>query len=244
MKNFLLALQFLTILPIKIKPKVKEKDFGRSLQYFSIVGMLIGLILSITAHAFGFLPSSVVSIIILIVYTSITGGIHLDGFADTCDGLYGGHSKEKILEIMRDSRIGVMGVIGVSLLLLFKFSILAAIPKGALLRALILMPAFGRCWQAFSCFASKYAREQGKAKYFIEYATRREVLFTSIATAILSVLLFQINGLILLAVSSIPTFLFMQHIKGRINGMTGDTIGAINEMAEVSMLFFALLIYT
>ncbi|MBU2102175.1 MAG: adenosylcobinamide-GDP ribazoletransferase, partial [Candidatus Omnitrophica bacterium] len=101
MKRFLIALQFLTILPFSIKGKIEKEDFGRSLVYFPIVGLLLGFFLASIAYISLSLPPMVRSILILVVWMVITGGIHLDGFADTCDGFYGIRPREEILKIMR-----------------------------------------------------------------------------------------------------------------------------------------------
>ena len=238
MKRFFIALQFLTILPIRIKPKIKDEDFGKSLAYFPMVGMLIGLILALSSFFFGFLPHTVSAILILVVAIVITGGMHLDGFADTCDALYGSKPRERILEIMRDSRIGVMGTIGIVSLLLLKFTLIANIPKDILWKALIMMTVFARWAQVLACFTSNYAREKGKAKHFIEYNGKGEFLTGCFFTIALSLLLMKFKGVILLAISLLPVFLFMSYVKRRIGGMTGDTIGATSEIAEVALLFF------
>mgnify|MGYP001589761025 CR=1 FL=1 len=242
MKRFLVALQFLTILPVKIKSEIKEKDFGDSLLYFPVVGLLIGLLLSLGVLSFSFLPALVKSAMILILSILITGGIHLDGFADTCDGFYGNKSGEKILEIMRDSRIGVMGVIGIVSLLLLKFSVIVSLSEAPLWKILIMMPVFSRWSQALACNAASYARREGKAKYFMEYASRRDVIIGGIFTLIISVLLMQHRGLVLFFASLIPVSLFLYYIKRRIKGMTGDTIGAVNEIAEVCVLLFGFIL--
>lgn len=239
MKRFLIALQFLTILPIKIA-SVKNRDFGKSLLYFPIVGAFIGLVLCMVAILSGFLPDIVRAAIIIITSVIITGGFHLDGFADTCDGLYGSKPKEVILDIMRDSQIGVMGVIGILSLLLLKFTLIASMPQGILLKSLILMSVFGRCSQVFACYTSNYARKEGKAKYFIEYADRREFLVASLFTLVIFLLLIRLNAIVVLILSSLPVFIFVNYAKKRIGGMTGDTIGATNEIAEAAMLFVCL----
>ncbi len=241
MRGFLIALQFLTILPIKIKSEIKEKDFGKSLLYFPIVGILIGLVLSLTAFLFGFLSNLIAGIFVLIISLFITGGIHLDGFADTCDGFYQSKPKEKILEIMRDSRVGVMGVIGIVCLLLLKFILIVSIPREVLWKSLIMMAVFARWSQVLACYTSNYAREEGKAKYFIEYAGKREFLAGSFLTIALFLLLMELEGVILLILSFLPVFLFINYVKRRIGGMTGDTIGATSEIAEIVVLFFTVI---
>ncbi len=243
MKRFLIALQFLTILPIRIRREIKQEDFGKSLLYFPLIGMLLGLLLAATASLFSFLPNLVRGAVILIASIIITGGIHLDGFADTCDGFYGRNPKEKILNIMRDSRIGVMGVIGIVCLLLFKFTLIVNIPQNILWKSLIMMTVFARWSLVLACYVSNYARKEGKAKYFIKYVGKKEVLIGGLFTLVISLLLMKITGFILFILSIIPVFLFISYAKKKIDGMTGDTIGATSEIAEAGMLFFALCCY-
>lgn len=241
MKQFLIALQFLTILPIKIKSEMKKRDFGKSLLYFPIVGILIGLLLSITAFLFGFLPDLVTGVLILIVSILITGGIHLDGFADTCDGFYGSRSKDEILKIMRDSRVGVMGAVGVVSILLLKFSLIVSMPQYMLWKSLIAMAIFARWTQVLACYTSNYARKEGRAKYFIEYASKKEFLTGAFFTIVLFILLIGLKGIIVFIIALLPMFLLTNYIKKRIDGMTGDTIGAMNEIAETVVLLLMLI---
>ena len=124
MRKFFVALQFLTIFPLKIRD-IEEQELGQSLVYFPVVGAIIGLISVFSLFIFSsILPSSTTNVLILIILMFITGAIHLDGFADTCDGFYAGKDKENILQIMRDSHIGVMGVMGLIGILLLKFTLL------------------------------------------------------------------------------------------------------------------------
>jgi len=241
MKSFKIALQFLTILPLRIKSEPKKEDFGKSLLYFPLVGLLIGLLLSLTAVIFFFLPNIVAAALVLIVSVVITGGIHLDGFSDTCDGFYGRNPKERILEIMRDSRIGVMGVIGIVSILLLKFTLFTSIPKNLLWKSLIMMSVFARWSQVFACFSSNYARADGKAKYFIEYAGKKELILGALFTVLIFLLLAKVTGLILFTLAFLPVFLFINYAKSKIGGMTGDTIGAASEIAEVFVLLFTLI---
>ncbi len=241
MKRFLIALQFLTVLPIKIKSGVKRKDFGAALVYFPIAGALIGLSLALILLVFGFLPHLVTAVLVLIGSIVITGGLHLDGFADTCDGFYGSRPKEKILEIMQDSRVGVMGAIGIASLLLLKFSLIASLPQNILCKALIMMVVFARWSCVLACYTSNYARKEGKAKYFVECAGKRELLIGGLFTTASFLLLLKFKGAILLILSLFPVFLFINYVKKKIGAMTGDTIGATSEVAEISVLFFALI---
>lgn len=236
MRRFIIALQFLTIFPVKIRKDLKKEDFGKSLIYFPFSGMLIGLFLVLILYLFAFLPHLVTIAIVLIASIVITGGMHLDGFADTCDGFYAGRSKEEILAIMRDSRIGTMGVIGIFCLLLLKFALLASIQENILWKPLIMMPLFARWAQLFLCYISKYAREEGKARFFIEYADRKSLILGSIFSVGIFLLLTSLRGLILFFLSTLAVILFMYYVKRRLGGMTGDTIGAASEIAEVALL--------
>jgi adenosylcobinamide-GDP ribazoletransferase len=239
-KRFLIALQFLTVLPIKIKSEIAQKDFGGSLLYFPAVGMLIGLLLAGMVLLLGFLPGPVVGVLILIVSIVITGGIHLDGFADTCDGFYGKWPKEKILEIMRDSRIGTMGAAGVVCLLLLKFTLIVSIPENVLWKQLIMMMVFARWSQVLACYTSDYAREEGKGKYFVSHARKASLFAGSVFTVILFLLLMRFKGIVLFVPSFAGILLFINYAKKKIGGMTGDTIGATSEIAEIAVLFFGL----
>jgi len=240
MRRFLIALQFLTILPIRIKSKILAEDFGKSLLFFPAVGVLIGVMLTLALFLLKFLPTLVIGAFILVLSIIITGGIHLDGFADTCDGFYGNRPKERTLEIMRDSKVGVMGVIGIVSLLLLKFSLIVNISQGVLWKILIVMVVFGRWSQVLACYISEYARKEGKAKYFVEYASGDEFRIGTFFTLVLFFVLLGLKGVVLFAFSLVPVILFINYAKKKIGGMTGDTIGAASEVSEIIILFFGL----
>lgn len=240
MKRFLIALQFLTILPIKIKSEIKEEDVGRALFYFPLSGVLIGLALAAVALFLRFLPGLVAAACLLVVSIFITGGIHVDGFADTCDGFYGRRPKKEILEIMRDSRIGVMGAVGVVLLLLLKFVLFSGIPKDFLWKAIIMMCCFARWAQTAGCLLP-YARSEGKAAAFIKYARRADVITGGVFVLFIFSALWGIKGIAIFFSSLVVLALFIYYVRHKIGGMTGDTLGAANEIAEISALFFTLI---
>ena len=241
MKRFLIALQFLTILPVRITSEIAKEDFGKSLRYFPLVGMLLGLALSGAALLSYVLPIPVVTVLIVILSLLLTGGLHLDGFADTCDGFYGRRSREKILEIMRDSRVGVMGVAGVFCLLSLKGVLIASLPQNGLGKVLILMTLFARWSQVLVCCTSPYARAEGKARYFVEYAGVKELLAGGFFTVAVFLLLMRLWGLVLFVLSLLPVVLFLGYVRHKLGGVTGDVIGAASEIAEVTVLLFGLL---
>jgi len=238
MKHFFIALQFLTILPLKIKGEMKDEDFRKSLVYFPLIGLIIGIVLVLSLGLLNFFPVLVKGAIVILISAILTGGIHLDGFADTCDGFYGFHSRERILEIMRDSRIGAMGAIGLVCLLLFKFSLLVSIPYIDFWKVLIIMPVFSRWVQVLSCYSAHCIRKEGKAKLFIENVTLNGVISGGLFTFFLFLLLTGLKGVLLFILAFISTFLVIKYVKKKIGGMTGDTLGAISEVAEVLVLLF------
>ncbi len=241
MKNFLIALQFLTILPVKINSGIKESDFGKALLYFPLVGILIGFLLALASIVFAFLPNLVTGSLLIIILIVISGGIHLDGLCDTCDGFYGLKPKQDMLNIMRDSRTGVMGVIGVVTILLLKFTLIVSIPGQYLCKSLIIMAVFSRWSQAFACYASSYARKDGKAKDFIDHAKRTDIAVGGAATLIIFLIAAQLKGIAVFVSALICVFLFIRYSEKKIGGMTGDTIGALSEISEASVLFFILI---
>lgn len=241
MKHLLIALQFLTILPFKLRADIKKEDGARSLIYFPIVGIIIGAILSIISLSYLFLPMVVVGVVTLIASAFITGALHLDGFVDTCDGFYGSKPKEEVLKILRDPRCGVMGAVGITLLLLLKFSLIISISRGVLWQSLVVMCCFSR-WAQTICCLMPYSRKEGKAEAFIKYARKKDIIIGGLFTILVSGALFGLKGIVIFFVSLIPALLFIRYAKARIGGMTGDTIGAVNEIAEVSVLFCVLII--
>ena len=145
MKAFVAAVRFLTILPVGRGGETEVRDWARSMALFPMVGALVGLVLA-GAHILlaPLLPGLAPSVIVVLLLVLLTGGLHLDGLADTCDGFYAGRSKEEILKVMKDSRIGVMGAVALCADLLLKVSLLADIPSPAIPGTLIVMPAAGR----------------------------------------------------------------------------------------------------
>ncbi|MFH1504429.1 MAG: adenosylcobinamide-GDP ribazoletransferase [Candidatus Omnitrophota bacterium] len=247
-KHFLIALQFLTIFPVKIKPEIKEKDFGKSLLFFPAIGLVMGFILSGIVFFLGNFPVFLIVAVVLAGSIILTGGLHLDGFADTCDGFYASGSfaldkrKEKALEIMRDSHIGAMGTIGIACVLILKFAFLSSINPVMLWRILPAMFVFSRWALSFSCYLSNYAREEGKAKVFIENANKKEIIGGAVFTLPALLALLGTKGIPIFILAAIVIFLFVQYSKKKIGGITGDTLGAVNEIGEVIFLFLAVVL--
>ncbi|MFC2140406.1 adenosylcobinamide-GDP ribazoletransferase [Candidatus Auribacterota bacterium] len=241
MTKFLLALQFLTIIPVKIKKEVSDKEIGQSTLFFPLIGLLIGFILGLTSLLVIIFPGIILASLIIIVEIILTGGLHLDGFMDTCDGFYGHRPREKRLEIMKDSRVGAMGVIGVILLLLLKLSLLSHLSPMILGKVLLLMTLYGRFIQVLCCTIFEYAKKDGKGSIFVRYTSFKQLLGATLFT-FPCFFIFQLKGIFLFFIPLLVILIFSQICIKKITGMTGDTIGAANEIAEVSLLLVAFIL--
>jgi adenosylcobinamide-GDP ribazoletransferase len=239
--GLLAALQFLTILPVKRSFTVEE--LGRSTVSFPVVGLFVGLLLAGLCYLLDIvLPGSVVNIILVAGLAICSGGLHLDGLADTCDGMAGHRTPEQRLEIMRDSRIGGFGAIGLALFLLSEYVLLNSIPDTSRLFALILAPTLSRWAMVNAIFVYPYARKTGLGKAYKEAVSWRQILVATVVAALVSLLLFRIAGAIIIAAVWIITNLLALFFKNRLNGLTGDTYGFLNEIGTLSVFFIVILL--
>ncbi len=239
--GFLAALRFLTIIPL---PRVREttsEEIGRSLAYFPLVGLLIGLILfGIDKGLAEILPSFVGSAVLLIALLVLTGANHLDGFIDTCDGLVAGRTPQQRWEIMRDSRVGAFGVIGACSFLILKYVSLAGVPESSRMEALILMPVLGRCAAVWAIFAFPYARPQGLGRVFKDHVTWPAVALATVVALAVSIGFMEFTGLAVMFGVGLVTFGMSALLRQKFAGLTGDTYGAVIEVGEVSSLFLVI----
>ena len=237
MKGFLLALQFLTTFPVNKDLKADVSELRRSMSWFPLVGALQGLILVAAYFIFStLLPDSVVMGLLLLVLVLTNGGLHVDGFADTVDGLAGGKSAEDRLRIMRDSSTGAIGVLFVVLLMLLKFLSLQELPEEARPQAIFLFPVFGR-WAMvpLACWAP-YARPSGGLGAAFAGNSRDVLIKATLAAAILLSLLLGILSLVLVLVFGIILYVSSGYFKRKLGGVTGDVFGFHSEIAEVFFL--------
>lgn len=236
-KSFLLAVQFLTALPIKIK-QFDESKLAQSLIFFPLVGILLGTILiwiNNVLYSLNFQEFSL-DIIIVIALIALTGGLHLDGLSDTFDGISSGKNKEETLAIMRDSHAGVMGISSVISIILLKIALLYSINAELKPIALLLMCVSGRWSMVFSMFLFPYARPEGKARAFIRGMNSKIFFFATLIAIACVYLIWNAKGLLILIIIACFTWIFGRIIRNKIGGITGDTIGATNEIMETVAL--------
>ncbi|MDP3016156.1 MAG: adenosylcobinamide-GDP ribazoletransferase [Deltaproteobacteria bacterium] len=244
MKDFLRAISFLTILPVGKSLSFGEKELARSMAFFPLVGLVIGLLLALGYHLLPFfLPRPLVLWLTIGLLAFLTRGLHLDGFADTMDGLASGGSRQKILEVMRDSRIGAFGVIGLILLIGAKYLSLNHISNDLIVHSLILMTVMGRNAMVLVCYRSPYARSDGGlGKPFAENLGIREVILASILSFGIVLWLTGMKGIVIFLGIGLFSFGYRFFFIKKLGGVTGDILGAANEVAELLCLLVLIIL--
>lgn len=244
MNSFLLALQFLTIIPIRVKEEAEEK-LSCTLVYFPVVGLLLGLILSglnfiLTQLSFYPLLINTILVVALII---LTGALHLDGLADTLDALASGKDRQGMLEIMRDPHIGTMGALGLVSVVLLKIAILSSLDNNIKNMALIFMCVLSRWSLIAAIYLFPYARNEGKAKAFFGNLNLKELIFPTAFTLFFVCLIWRWRGLLVFAVALIFMYISNRYAAKRIGGITGDVLGATLELNEVFILAASMLMF-
>ena len=233
--GFLAAIQFLTVVPPLIRRPLTPAELGRAVGWFALVGVLLGGLLAGADTGLTLLfPPGVTAALLLALWVLVTGALHLDGFLDSCDGLFGGHTPEARLRIMRDERAGAFAVIGGVLLLLVKYSCIAALASRT--AALVVAPTVGRWGMAVAVVAFPYARPEGLGRCMKDHAGWRQALLAGVTVVAVAGLAAQWLGLIVLAVAAVTTGAGGVFVMRRLGGLTGDTYGALCETLEALTL--------
>jgi adenosylcobinamide-GDP ribazoletransferase len=234
MKSFFAAIRFLTIIPVPGKIGTGESDLAGSLAMFPLVGLLIGALTGGIFCLVGpYLPQAVMAVLAVTLLLGFSGGLHLDGVADCADGFFSSRPREQMLEIMRDSRIGTMGVVALFLVLSLKVAALISVPKEEIWSMLILMPIAGRCSLPLMMAVLPYARpEGGLAAAFYERGAVLEAVWAAGLLMLSCWLLAGIIGLMIAPLVIVVVLLFCLYCKKMIGGATGDTLGADCEISE------------
>lgn len=240
MASFLAALGFLTVAPVG-KKALGPKLLRQAVAFFPLAGLLIGLILAGADYVLRLgLPDMLAGVLLVILLVLLTGALHFEGFVDTCDGLFGGHTKERRLEIMRYKNVGAYAVAGGVLLLLVKFAAISSLAGLDRRWVLILFPLLSRWSMALALGIFPYARSEGLGAAFSGTGLAR----TGVAgvTALTAAILLGEGGLLLFAAATLMAILMGAGISRMIGGLTGDTYGAINEVVEAGLLVIAVAI--
>ena len=242
MKRLILMIQFLTRIPILVQLDVDEKDFLEGVIYFPLVGLVIGMFVLSFYHLGNWLGGSFAAAVLAVaIEVFITGGLHLDGLGDTFDGIYSNRPKDRVLEIMKDSRLGTNAALAILLTLLLKVAFISSISISKAGGILLLMPVFSRFSLVFASRYAKYARSNGMGNLYIGKVNNRQLLMAGIMTLLFS--LVTSWSIPFLPIVCIFSLLYIRHITGKIDGMTGDTLGALCELAELVYLFYHLVVF-
>lgn len=253
--SFVAAFQLLSRIPFPLQVPFEERVLRRSVVFYPAVGLVIGLLLAAAGIGLSaVLPVSASAALLTGLWVALTGGLHLDGLMDTADGLLSHRSRERMLEIMKDSRVGAMGVMACVLQLLVKYALLCSMleaewPLAAGL--LIVVPVWSRWFMVASMASWPYARQgEGMGALFAGVGARH-LLGTSVAAALLSGAVLVLSSsdwkdaVVLSACAALTAgcagLLVAVRMAGKLGGLTGDTYGAINELVEAALLLAAVL---
>jgi adenosylcobinamide-GDP ribazoletransferase len=244
MKSLILMFQFFTRIPINTEIEIKEDSFAKGIVYFPIVGLVIGLINGIVYVGFsrlfsGFLPLVMVTLTNILV----TGALHLDGLADTCDGIFSARSKERMLEIMKDSRLGTNGAIAIFFDLAMRIALMGYINEINMLKIIFVTPIISRAMLPVLIYlSSKNGKGSGLGSLFIGRVKLSKTIAALLIGTLLSVLFLGFTGFAIVGINIIFIFLFRTYILSKLGVVTGDILGAANELCEVLILLAFLII--
>lgn len=255
MKQFKLALSFLTVIPVRIAEMLQPGDLGRAAAWFPLVGLLIGMLLAVALMALiFFFPGLLAAVLVTALWAGLTGGLHLDGLADCCDGMLASVSPERRLEIMKDPRLGTFGGVGLVILLFIKVGALVALvqaglppipaviplavaplAQAALFTApLLLAPVLAR-WLILPVARQPMARPGGLGAEFALGLTRPAFLSAAVLPLALC-LAFGPRGILAGIVAHLAAFGVIRLARARLGGVTGDVLGLTVELSEAAVL--------
>lgn len=254
MNNFLVGLQFLTRITFKRNLDWSAQSCGGSVKFFPLIGAVLGIIYVLVGYILYFLLPSfniylsthLTGFLLLICNIFLTGALHCDGFTDTMDGILSGRNRERILEIMKDSRVGAHGATCLILILIGKYTMFTDLMAtqnisnfstqsfNALI-ALFLMPIIARCCMSSAVVNFPYARKEGLGKAFHQYSSKYSMLLATGFTCLISLCLGTIATLAFI-ITMLIMYAFNRYVNNLLGGLTGDVYGATAEIGELVVL--------
>lgn len=240
-RTFFATLAFMSRLPVPYRwsQGLEVDRYVRGIVFFPWVGMALG---AMAAGVFGLLApwcgTPLAALFYVLALALLTGGFHLDGLADTCDGLFSARTREKMLAIMRDSRLGTHGGLGLMVVLLAKVLVVneLAMRGNSMLPALMLASVVGRGSVVVLMYRQRYARDNGLGNIFIGKVTLKQTAVTLLTSALLCFFFLPGAGLLAWLIATVAIALIGMAIKRTLRGQTGDTLGAAIELGEVIFL--------
>ena len=238
MRRLGLAIGCLTILPFGPRGKIQEADLGGSLPWFPVVGLLIGAwLVGVNVLASLVFPPLVVAACLLLAWVAVTGALHLDGVGDVADGLYGGHTREERLRIMKDPHVGAMAVVAIVVLLVMKFALLSSVSRARLTQALFISPCLGRYAMVLLGTTLPSARfGEGLAGPFVQHGKKRSLMVATAVALPVSGFMLGAAGYVVFSLAIAGSLLLRVVFQKSLGGITGDALGAAGELIEVAAL--------
>ena len=236
-KDFLLMLQLMTRIPIKKSFPCEMKNFRDGASFFALIGLVVGLFqYGIYRLLILFLPLNAAAVFALLSAVLITGGFHIDGLGDTCDGFFAFKGKDKVIEIMKDSRIGTFACIAIVFDLLIKYILTSEMLKIDAAAAFIIPPVVGRASISLLSFIGQKAKETGSGNLFIRNVGIVQIILNLAVVLTVSIWISGARSLVLPIGAGIITIFFNRLCISKMNGITGDSFGANNEIVEILTL--------
>lgn len=235
MISLLAAFQFLTVFPTLIRRLFTPDEMGRAVGFFPLVGLALGgILLGLDGGLRLFLPPTLAATLVVAAWLALTRGLHFDGFLDIFDGLFGGFTPERRLEIMKDSRVGAFGVAAGVLLLFAKlFSIAALTNRPA---AFLLAPVLARWSMGVAIFAFPYARDKGLGRDMKDKAGWPQMILAGLVALAVAWFTAGWPGLLIFALAALLLFLAARYMLTLLPGLTGDSYGMLCELIELFVL--------
>jgi adenosylcobinamide-GDP ribazoletransferase len=245
MKIFLTALMFYTRIPIRRDIDYSPENLNKATRFFPLVGLIVGGIGALVFWGTSFVLPAVVAVILstaATIYT--TGAFHEDGFADFCDGFGGGYTKERIITIMKDSRIGTYGSAGLLLMLLTKIFTLFSIDAQQIPLTILAAHGLSRVMPVLVIFTTRYVRDDktSKIKPIGKKGSVADLISAILFGSVMLLFFPWIYAAVIVPALLLITFIFRKYITRKIGGYTGDCLGALQQICEVGFYLGVLVV--
>ena len=237
MRRLLAAIRFLTIVPLPGGENTGARELGSAAPLFPVVGLLIGAVMAAAAVGlWNVFPPAVAGVLLTVALLAVSGGFHMDGLSDTADGFFSSRGKQRMLEIMKDSRVGAMGVIAIVCVFALKVAALASLERADVVKAAFLMPVAGRCGLTLGINGLPSARgESGLGKLFCQARSWPQAVWATVVLAAAGWFAAGYSGGAAVAAALAVIVVISLHCYRKIGGATGDTLGATCELAETAV---------
>jgi len=236
-RALLTGVQFLTTVPVRIVPAPSTSEIGGSLSYYPLIGLLVGFVLWSSVHLFAGVDAELSAALTLVVWVVITGGLHLDGLADSADAWHGGRGDPlRMLAIMKDPHCGPAAVVWVVLVLLTKYGALVSALTHHLNSAVLLAPCLGRAAVVSLLLTTPYVRASGLGTALAEHYTKTSCVVWLVCVVAFVIYFFNERGILMLLAAIVILFGLRRLMLRNIGGSTGDTAGALVELTETAVL--------